>query len=176
MAALGGHAPHRARHLADRLLVGRPRIDLQPNDDRPRHVSRARRIHRRTASATGGERRAANGMSLPLRPSRARASALNPESGGSRKVRVLHVSADFLWPAGDGGRIRYVAQLRVIASLPEVERIDLFCLCEEEIRAERRGGRTPGLPKLRILEPGLHPLHLFRPPPYVPHVVLPPGV
>ena len=90
----------------------------------------------------------------------------------SRKVRILHVSADFLWPAGDGGRIRSVAQLRVIASLPEVERIDLFCLCEEEIGAERRAMPIRELPKLEILEPVFHPVHLFRHPRYVPHVVL----
>jgi glycosyltransferase involved in cell wall biosynthesis len=87
-------------------------------------------------------------------------------------VRVLHLSADFLWPAGDGGRLRSVAQLRVLSSLPEVERIDMFCLCEEEITAERRAELMREIPKLQIFEPVFHPVHLFRHRRYVPRVVL----
>ena len=87
-------------------------------------------------------------------------------------MRILHLSADFLWPAGDGGRLRSIAQLRVLSSLPEVERIDMFCLCEEEITAERRAELTREIPKVRILEPVFHPVHLFRHRRYVPRVVL----
>ena len=87
-------------------------------------------------------------------------------------MRVLHLSADFLWPAGDGGRLRSVAQLRALSSLPEVERIDMFCLCEEEISAERRAELMREIPKLAIFEPVFHPVHLFRHRRYVPRVVL----
>lgn len=87
-------------------------------------------------------------------------------------MRVLHLSADFLWPAGDGGRLRSVAQLRVLSSLPEVERIDMFCLCEEEITAERRAELMREIPKVAIFEPVFHPVHLFRHRRYVPRVVL----
>ena len=87
-------------------------------------------------------------------------------------MRVLHLSADFLWPAGDGGRLRSVAQLRVLSSLPEVERIDMFCLCEEQITLERRAELMREIPKLGIFEPVFHPVHLFRHRRYVPRVVL----
>jgi len=87
-------------------------------------------------------------------------------------MRILHLSADFLWPAVDGGRLRSVAQLRVLSSLPEVERIDMFCLCEEEIAPEGRAELTREIPKLEILEPVFHPVHLFRHRRYVPRVVL----
>jgi glycosyltransferase involved in cell wall biosynthesis len=87
-------------------------------------------------------------------------------------VRILHLSADFLWPAGDGGRLRSVAQLQVLSSLPEVERIDMFCLREEEIPAERRAELMREIPKLAIFEPVFHPVHLFRHRRYVPRVVL----
>jgi glycosyltransferase involved in cell wall biosynthesis len=87
-------------------------------------------------------------------------------------VRVLHLSADFLWPDRDGGRIRSVAQLRVLSSLPEIERIDMFCLCEEDITSERRAELVREIPKLQILEPVFHPVHLFRHRRYVPRVVL----
>ena len=87
-------------------------------------------------------------------------------------MRILHLSADFLWPAGDGGRLRSIAQLRVLSSLPEVERIDMFCLCEEDITAERRAELEREIPKLALLEPVFHPVHLFRHRRYVPRVVL----
>jgi polysaccharide biosynthesis protein PslH len=87
-------------------------------------------------------------------------------------VRILHLSADFLWPAGDGGRLRSIAQLRVLSSIPEVERITMFCLCEEEISAERRAELEREIPKLSVLRPVFHPVHLFRYRRYVPRVVL----
>lgn len=87
-------------------------------------------------------------------------------------MRILHLSADFLWPAHDGGRVRSIAQLRVLSSLPEVERIHLFCLCEQEVRAEQRAALMHEVPKLEILDPVFHPVHLFRHPSYVPRVVL----
>ena len=87
-------------------------------------------------------------------------------------VRILHLSADFLWPAGDGGRLRSIAQLRVLSSIPEVEQIEMFCLCEEEIGAERRADLEREIPKLTVLDPVFHPVHLFRHRRYVPRVVL----
>jgi len=87
-------------------------------------------------------------------------------------VRILHLSADFLWPAGDGGRLRSIAQLRVLSSIPEVERITMFCLCEEEIGADRRADLEREIPKLAVLDPVFHPVHLFRHRRYVPRVVL----
>ena len=87
-------------------------------------------------------------------------------------MRILHLSADFLWPAGDGGRLRSIAQLRVLSSIPEVERIAMFCLCEEEIGADRRADLEREIPKLTVLDPVFHPVHLFRHRRYVPRVVL----
>lgn len=87
-------------------------------------------------------------------------------------MRILHLSADFLWPAGDGGRLRSIAQLRVLSSIPEVERIAMFCLCEEEIGADRRADLEREIPKLAVLDPVFHPVHLFRHRRYVPRVVL----
>ena len=87
-------------------------------------------------------------------------------------MRILHLSADFLWPASDGGRLRSIAQLRVLSSLPEVERIAVFCLCEEELGAQRRAALEREIPKLEILDPVFHPVHLFRHRRYVPRVVL----
>src|SRR5258705_12239239 len=94
-------------------------------------------------------------------------------TGRVSSVRILHLSADFLWPAGDGGRLRPIAQLRVLSSIPEVEHIAMFCLCEEEIGAERRADMERQIPKLTVLDPVFHPVHLFRHRRYVPRVLLP---
>jgi glycosyltransferase involved in cell wall biosynthesis len=87
-------------------------------------------------------------------------------------VRILHLSADFLWPASDGGRLRSVAQLRALSSIPEVEDVAMFCLCEEAIGPERRAALEREIPKLEILDPVFHPVHLFRHRRYVPRVAL----
>jgi glycosyltransferase involved in cell wall biosynthesis len=87
-------------------------------------------------------------------------------------VRILHLSADFLWPAGNGGRLRSMAQLRVLASLPEVERIEMFCLAEERIDRGLRSELEREVPKVAVLDPVFHPVHLFRHRRYVPRVVL----
>ena len=87
-------------------------------------------------------------------------------------MRILHLSADFLWPASDGGRLRSIAQLRVLSSIPEVEHIAMFCLCEEDLGAERRAALEREISKLEVLEPVFHPVHLFRHRRYVPRVVL----
>jgi glycosyltransferase involved in cell wall biosynthesis len=86
-------------------------------------------------------------------------------------MRILHLSADFLWPASDGGRLRSVAQLRALSSIPEVEHIAMFCLCEEELGAERRAALEREIPKLETCDPVFHPVHLFRHRRYVPRVV-----
>jgi glycosyltransferase involved in cell wall biosynthesis len=81
------------------------------------------------------------------------------------------MSADFLWPANNGGRVRSMAQLGVLASLAEVERISVFCMCEEDIDRDRRDELLREVPKVEILEPVFHPVHLFRHRRYVPRVV-----
>ena len=102
-------------------------------------------------------------------------AAGDPRSTNDRNshvVRILHLSADFLWPAGDGGRLRSIAQLRVLSSIPEIEHIAMFCLCEEAIGAERRAELEREIPKLTVFDPVFHPVHLFRHRRYVPRVVL----
>ncbi len=85
-------------------------------------------------------------------------------------MRVLFVCADFPWPTNGGGRVRALAQLRLLASLPEVEAVTLFTLSEDAIDAPARAALAAAIPKLRVLDPVFHPIHLFRHPRYVPRV------
>jgi glycosyltransferase involved in cell wall biosynthesis len=86
-------------------------------------------------------------------------------------TRVAYLTAGFPWPAAAGAGVRTVAQLKVLSSLPDVEHIRLFSMCENEIRAEDRDALTREVPKIEILDPVFHPIHLFRHPRHVPRVV-----
>jgi glycosyltransferase involved in cell wall biosynthesis len=86
-------------------------------------------------------------------------------------VQILFLTPDFVWPADNGGRLRTVSQLRVLSSLPQVDRIRLFFMCEEEIRFEQREALMREVAKLEMVDPVFHPVHLFRHRRYVPRVV-----
>jgi glycosyltransferase involved in cell wall biosynthesis len=92
-------------------------------------------------------------------------------------MRVLHLTTEFPWPATSGGPVRTVSQLRIIASIPEVDSVTLLSVTERpipesEIRGFEKsfdGPATGG--KLRIIPPVFHPIHLFDFKRYVPRVV-----
>jgi glycosyltransferase involved in cell wall biosynthesis len=86
-------------------------------------------------------------------------------------VRVLFLTTEFPWPATGGGRIGSMSQLQVLSSLREVERIRFFSIYETDVRAEDREALIRHVPKLEMIEPVFHPVHLFRYPRYVPRVV-----
>src|SRR6476659_815641 len=96
---------------------------------------------------------------------------------GSDPMRVLHLTTEFPWPATSGGPVRTLSQLRIMASLPEVERVTILSVTErpvsdDEIAAFSRmfdDGATPGAGgKLRVVRPVFHPIHLFDFKRYVP--------
>jgi glycosyltransferase involved in cell wall biosynthesis len=86
-------------------------------------------------------------------------------------MNILFLTPDFLLPADHGGRIRTLAQLRVLSSLEAVERISLFFLCEDDVTSDDREVLARQVDKLDIFDPVFHPVHLAKYPRYVPHVV-----
>jgi glycosyltransferase involved in cell wall biosynthesis len=92
-------------------------------------------------------------------------------------MRVLHLTTEFPWPATSGGPVRTLSQLRICASLPEVESITLLSVTEEpvagsEVEALASSFASDGAPsKLRVIPPVFHPIHLFDFKRYVPRVV-----
>ena len=50
-------------------------------------------------------------------------------------MRVVHLTTEFPWPATSGGPVRTLSQLRIIASLPEVESITLLSVTEQDVPA-----------------------------------------
>ncbi len=86
-------------------------------------------------------------------------------------MRVLFLTTEFPWPATGGGRIGTMSQLQVLSSLPQVGQIRFFSIYETDVRAEDREALTRHVPKLEMVEPVFHPVHLFRYPTYVPRVM-----
>ena len=86
-------------------------------------------------------------------------------------MRVLHLTTEFPWPATSGGSVRTVSQLRILASLPEVETVTLVSVAEQPVSEADRRALAAAIPKLRVLAPVFHPVHLFDFKRYVPRVV-----
>jgi glycosyltransferase involved in cell wall biosynthesis len=86
-------------------------------------------------------------------------------------MRVVHLTTEFPWPATSGGPVRTLSQLRIVASLPEVESITLLSVTEQRVsRSDVRALET-AVPKLRVVPPVFHPIHIFDFKRFVPRVV-----
>ncbi|MBL8613865.1 MAG: glycosyltransferase family 4 protein [Myxococcales bacterium] len=81
-------------------------------------------------------------------------------------MRVFYLTTEFPWPPVSGGRVRSLAQLKVLASLPEVERITILTLRETDIPSSELSALEREVPKSRVLVPQFHPIHLRQFPHY----------
>lgn len=93
-------------------------------------------------------------------------------------MRVVYLTTEFPWPATSGGPVRTLSQLRIVASLPEVESVTLLSLRETEVPSahvdalEHAFDSEPSAKgKLKALAPIFHPIHLWDHRTYVPRVV-----
>ena len=86
-------------------------------------------------------------------------------------MRVVHLTTEFPWPATSGGPVRTLSQLRIIASLPEVESVTLLSVAEHDVPASDIRALEGAVEKLRVVPPVFHPIHLFDFKRYVPRVV-----
>jgi glycosyltransferase involved in cell wall biosynthesis len=92
-------------------------------------------------------------------------------------MRVFYLTTEFLWPAHQGGRVRSLASLRLLAAQPEVQQLTIFSLTEVAVgdadRAALRAAIAQPLPtapprhsdlELDLLPPLSHPIHLKQAP------------
>ncbi|MFO0573844.1 MAG: glycosyltransferase family 4 protein [Polyangia bacterium] len=89
-------------------------------------------------------------------------------------MRLFYLTTEFLWPPHQGGRVRSLAQLKLLAAQPEVTALTIFSLTEvavtpAEIEALSQavlGARPAQLPplQLRVVPPPRHPIHLKQAP------------
>ncbi len=87
-------------------------------------------------------------------------------------MRVIHLTTEFPWPATSGGPVRTLSQLRILASLPEVDSVTLLSVAEKPVPEADCRALAAAVPKLRVVPPIFHPIHLFEFKRYVPRVVL----
>lgn len=74
-------------------------------------------------------------------------------------------------PATSGGPVRTLSQLRMVAALPEVERITLLSVSERSVGEAQCDALAAAIPKLDVRRPVLHPIHLWMYPSRVPRVL-----
>ena len=86
-------------------------------------------------------------------------------------MRVIHLTTEFPWPATSGGPVRTLSQLRILASLPEVDSVTLLSVAEKPVDDAELRALERAVPKLRVAPPVFHPIHLFEFKRYVPRVV-----
>lgn len=93
-------------------------------------------------------------------------------------MRVVYLTTEFPWPATSGGPVRTLSQLRIVASLPEVESVTLLSVRETDVPSAHVealehafDGEPTAKGKLKALPPIFHPIHLFDHKAYVPRVV-----
>ena len=92
-------------------------------------------------------------------------------------MRVFYLTTEFLWPAHQGGRVRSLAQLRLLAAQPEIKELTLLSLTEVAVTADEQAALQkaivrpprPGAPpradlKVEVLPPLRHPIHLKQAP------------
>ncbi|HVJ93425.1 MAG TPA: hypothetical protein VM580_26670, partial [Labilithrix sp.] len=90
---------------------------------------------------------------------------------GMGALHVVFLTTEFPWPATSGGRVRTLSQLRIVASLPEVQSVTLVSVTEEFVRDAELRELEGAIEKLYVVRPVFHPIHLFDFRHYVPRVV-----
>src|SRR5256885_14065003 len=85
-------------------------------------------------------------------------------------MRILFSAPDFAWPPVRGGHVRVASQLRVLTSLPEIERVRVFWVREDPQAWRECESLERAIPKIEVAKPVFHPIHLRRHPRYIPRV------
>jgi glycosyltransferase involved in cell wall biosynthesis len=86
-------------------------------------------------------------------------------------MRVLYVTTELPYPPTGGGRVRSLAELRVMSSLPEVEAIRVLSVHEGDASPEDAGVLEAEVPKVTVAPPVFHPVHVLRHPRFLPRLL-----
>lgn len=87
-------------------------------------------------------------------------------------MRVFYLTTEFPYPPTAGGRVRSLAELRLLDSLPEVEALVVLSVQEDPVKAEDVAALSREVRKATLLQPIFHPVHLKRFPSHLPRVAL----
>jgi glycosyltransferase involved in cell wall biosynthesis len=86
-------------------------------------------------------------------------------------MHVLYLTTELPFPPTGGGRVRSLAELRLLSSLPEVDSIRVIALHEGEVPAGDARALEGAVPKAEVAHLVSHPIHVFRHPRHVPRLL-----
>jgi glycosyltransferase involved in cell wall biosynthesis len=75
-------------------------------------------------------------------------------------MRIFFVTSEIPYPPVSGGRVRTLAELTLLTSLEEVTSIDFLTLTEEAPDEKAIAELSARLPKICVMPPVFHPIHL----------------
>jgi len=87
-------------------------------------------------------------------------------------MHVLYITTELPFPPTGGGRVRSLAELRLLASLPEVDSVRVIALHEGDVAASDARALEAAVPKVEVAPLVFHPIHVFRHPRHVPRLLL----
>ncbi len=87
-------------------------------------------------------------------------------------MRVFYLTTELPFPPTGGGRVRSLAELRLLASLPEVEAVRVLAVHEGDASADDARALEAAVPKVSVAPLVFHPIHLMRHKRHLPRVVL----
>jgi glycosyltransferase involved in cell wall biosynthesis len=87
-------------------------------------------------------------------------------------MHVFYLTTELPFPPTGGGRVRSLAELRLIASLPEVESVRVLALHEGDVSPRDARALEAAVPKVSVAPLVFHPIHVFRHPRHVPRLLL----
>lgn len=86
-------------------------------------------------------------------------------------MHVFYLTTELPFPPTGGGRVRSLAELRLLASLPEVEGVRVLALHEGDGSAADARALEAAVPKVSVAPLVFHPIHVFRHPRHVPRLL-----
>lgn len=86
-------------------------------------------------------------------------------------MHVFYLTTELPFPPTGGGRVRSLAELRLLASLPEVDSVRVLALHEGDVAASDARALEEAVPKVSVAPLVFHPIHIFRHPRHVPRLL-----
>jgi glycosyltransferase involved in cell wall biosynthesis len=86
-------------------------------------------------------------------------------------MHVFYLTTELPFPPTGGGRVRSLAELRLLASLPEVDSVRVLAVHEGDVSADDARALEAAVPKVSVAPLVFHPIHIFRHKSYVPRLL-----
>jgi glycosyltransferase involved in cell wall biosynthesis len=86
-------------------------------------------------------------------------------------MHVFYLTTELPFPPTGGGRVRTLAELALLASLPEVDSVRVLALHEGDVAPSDARALEAKIPKVSVAPLVFHPIHIFRHPRHVPRLL-----